>query len=261
MVDEDVDADGDGFTTCGGDCCDSTECANPALVNPGAFDVPGNGVDDDCDGMVDNTGAAVRPGPDVQLDGRDGLRQGDRPLPDHDDGRQEVGRDRRDAHARRRHRHAEPVEHSIRRTSAPARCRKAARASMLISTRQRGRHRRHEPELPRLRVELREHGTSSGFPADFVAANGGTLPNAPGCPAPSGTDRERSGDADADDPRPDQRELVHAASRTSSAPSSPSGRARRSTTSSSCCSTRRTPARRRTRRTRTSRSTRRRHDA
>src|SRR5262245_13338212 len=25
-VDEDVDADGDGVTTCGGDCCDSTEC-------------------------------------------------------------------------------------------------------------------------------------------------------------------------------------------------------------------------------------------
>jgi len=24
-------------------------------VNPGAFDVPGDGVDNDCDGMVDNT--------------------------------------------------------------------------------------------------------------------------------------------------------------------------------------------------------------
>jgi hypothetical protein len=29
-------------------------------------------------------------------------------------------------------------------------------------------------------------GTSSGYPADFVAATGGTLPNAPGCPAPGG---------------------------------------------------------------------------
>jgi hypothetical protein len=28
---------------------------------------------------------------------------------------------------------------------------------------------------------------TSGFPADFVAANGGSLPNAPGCPDPSGT--------------------------------------------------------------------------
>src|SRR3954471_11262730 len=55
MVDEDVDADGDGFTTCGGDCCDSTECGSPALVNPTAFDVPGNNVDDDCNGTIDDT--------------------------------------------------------------------------------------------------------------------------------------------------------------------------------------------------------------
>ena len=54
MVDEDVDADGDGFTTCGGDCCDSAECSNPAQVNPGAFDVPGDGVENDCDGMIDD---------------------------------------------------------------------------------------------------------------------------------------------------------------------------------------------------------------
>ncbi|MFT3697397.1 MAG: choice-of-anchor L domain-containing protein [Kofleriaceae bacterium] len=54
MVDEDIDSDGDGYTTCGGDCCDSTECSNPSEVNPGAFEVPGDGVDNDCDGMIDN---------------------------------------------------------------------------------------------------------------------------------------------------------------------------------------------------------------
>ena len=55
-VDEDPDSDGDGFTACGGDCCDEQgpECANPELVNPGAFEVDGNTVDDDCDGTVDN---------------------------------------------------------------------------------------------------------------------------------------------------------------------------------------------------------------
>lgn len=42
------DNDGDGYTTCDGDCDDG----NP-LVNPGAFDFP-NGVDDDCDGAVDD---------------------------------------------------------------------------------------------------------------------------------------------------------------------------------------------------------------
>ena len=54
-VDDNADADGDGFTTCNGDCCDSVECSNPAAVNPGAFDAPGDLVDNDCDGMVDNT--------------------------------------------------------------------------------------------------------------------------------------------------------------------------------------------------------------
>src|SRR5215831_21156265 len=48
------DPDGDGFTAADGDCCqDTSQCSNPELVNPGAFDVPGNGVDDDCDGKID----------------------------------------------------------------------------------------------------------------------------------------------------------------------------------------------------------------
>ncbi len=55
-VDDDPDADGDGFTLCGGDCCDSAgpNCSNPELVNPGAFEVPDNMVDDDCNMMADD---------------------------------------------------------------------------------------------------------------------------------------------------------------------------------------------------------------
>ncbi len=55
-VDEDVDADGDGFTVCGGDCCDQDGqgCEKGKLVNPGAFEVADNELDDDCDGMADN---------------------------------------------------------------------------------------------------------------------------------------------------------------------------------------------------------------
>ena len=43
-----VDADGDGCFICDGDCDDGD-----SGVNPGAEEVPGNGVDDDCDGRVD----------------------------------------------------------------------------------------------------------------------------------------------------------------------------------------------------------------
>ncbi|MFO0591278.1 MAG: choice-of-anchor L domain-containing protein [Polyangiaceae bacterium] len=51
------DLDGDGWTPCDGDCCDVAEvgvCGDPILVNPGAFEVDGNMVDDNCDGVVDN---------------------------------------------------------------------------------------------------------------------------------------------------------------------------------------------------------------
>ncbi len=56
QVDEDPDLDGDGWTVCGGDCCDAVgpTCLNPELVNPGAFDLGGNMVDDDCAGGIDN---------------------------------------------------------------------------------------------------------------------------------------------------------------------------------------------------------------
>jgi hypothetical protein len=54
--DEIDDLDGDGWTICDGDCCDdpNENCGeNPALINPGAYDAPGNEIDDDCDGVVD----------------------------------------------------------------------------------------------------------------------------------------------------------------------------------------------------------------
>ena len=46
-----TDQDGDGWTPAQGDCCDvpGPSCSDPAKVNPGAFEYPGNGVDDDCD--------------------------------------------------------------------------------------------------------------------------------------------------------------------------------------------------------------------
>ena len=50
------DLDGDGWTVADGDCCDEpgAPCTLPALVNPGAFEAAGDGLDNDCDGTVDN---------------------------------------------------------------------------------------------------------------------------------------------------------------------------------------------------------------
>ncbi|WP_156040964.1 choice-of-anchor L domain-containing protein [Chondromyces apiculatus] len=56
VVDNSPDEDGDGWTVCQGDCCDSTAygCSVPARVNPGAIEVAGTNVDEDCDGTIDN---------------------------------------------------------------------------------------------------------------------------------------------------------------------------------------------------------------
>lgn len=50
IIDNASDIDGDGWTSCNGDCCDgSTSCGDPTLVNPGAFEVLNDGIDNDCD--------------------------------------------------------------------------------------------------------------------------------------------------------------------------------------------------------------------
>ena len=50
-----TDCDGDGWKVADGDCCDKPGAcgAQPGLVNPGAIEVVGNGIDDNCNGQAD----------------------------------------------------------------------------------------------------------------------------------------------------------------------------------------------------------------
>lgn len=61
VMDNTPDVDGDGWTACNGDCCEAPGpgCTSPKLVNPGAFEVIGNGVDDDCDPATSDVVAAA----------------------------------------------------------------------------------------------------------------------------------------------------------------------------------------------------------
>lgn len=60
ISDDQQDLDGDGFTLCDNDCCDRSVdgCAAPARVNPGAYDIAGNAVDDDCSGTADDAASS-----------------------------------------------------------------------------------------------------------------------------------------------------------------------------------------------------------
>ncbi len=50
-----TDCDGDGWLVSEGDCCDTpADCSiDPRLVNPGALELAGNGIDDNCNGLMD----------------------------------------------------------------------------------------------------------------------------------------------------------------------------------------------------------------
>lgn len=187
-ADNDVDRDGDGFTTCGGDCCDSTECGSPELVNPSAFDAPGNLVDDDCNGVVDDTIALCDQGlasnssspmdyakamdlcQEASLDDKKwGVISAKLTYPD--------GTGTPDPNSR-----------SIRSRFGANVTPRGGLSMALFSSGVAAGKGDVNPDYPASGFVSYSSSHSSGFPADFVAANGGKLPNAPGCPEPDGND-------------------------------------------------------------------------
>jgi hypothetical protein len=192
MTDEELDADGDGFTTCGapgipGDCCDNTgTCSKPELVNAGAFDAAGNGIDDDCNGVVDDTilicdqglnsnstsGMDFAKAIDIcqtatEVDRNWGVIDAKITLAD--------GTGTPDKEA-----------YSIRGRFGTGVQPRGGVSLAMISSGGAAAKGDLSPGYHDL-VSYTHTGTnSSGFPADFYAANGNTLPNAPGCPPPLG---------------------------------------------------------------------------
>jgi hypothetical protein len=188
QVDEDLDLDGDGFTSCAGnDCCDSVNdgCGSPELVNPGAFEAAGNSVDDDCDGQVDNAVA-------VSCDG--GLASDSASAMDY---AKALELCQTATMADRRWGVIEAAFSLPSGTGTPNAGQRSIRpvfggttvrggsSFVVLSTGRAAAQGQTAPNYAAFQGGQRIN-TSSAVPADWLAANGGALPNAPGCPSPNG---------------------------------------------------------------------------
>ncbi len=186
MVDEDVDADGDGVTTCGGDCCDSTECSDPKLVNPGAFETPGNGVDDDCNGVIDDAVAVCDQNlASGTLNANDYAKAIDlcqtTTMADKKWGVISATLTLADGTGVPAN-----VAQSIRDHFGTGVMPKGGSKMALFSTGAAAGKGDTNPAYHDFQDQLASNGKQSAFPADYFAANGNKLPNAPGCPPPDG---------------------------------------------------------------------------
>ena len=185
-TDEDEDADGDGITTCGGDCCDSTECSDPGAVNPGAFDAPGNSFDDDCNGVVDdavnNCDANLASG---SLNANDYAKAIDlcqtATLADKKWGVISAKLTLADGTGVPTN-----IAQSIREHFGTGVLPKVGSKMALFSTGAAAGMGDTNPAYQDFQTGGGTNNKQSAFPSDYVAANGGDLPNVMGCPAPLG---------------------------------------------------------------------------
>jgi hypothetical protein len=194
QVDEDADLDGDGFTTCGvpgvipGDCCDYTECSKPAAVNPGAFDAPNNGVDDDCNGKIDDTLLLC----DTSLDSNStNARDFAKAI---DLCQESTAQSFRwgviDAKLSLTDGSGAPDKESyaIRQRFGANLVPQGGLSMAVISTGGATAKTEDPAKLPSYHPWVSYSTPNSApYPADWIAANNNQLPNAPGCPTPSGT--------------------------------------------------------------------------
>jgi hypothetical protein len=187
-----VDQDGDGYTTCDGDCCDSVAdgCSNPALVNPGALEIAGNGFDDDCDGVADNavvscdSGLASNSSAGVDYAKALGLCKVTSASP-------ASARERTwgvvDARLLKADGTGTPAAaaHAIRPRFGSGVPAQEGASLVVLSTGAAAATGDTNPTFTPFQPGL-DQGVTSGLPADWLAANGNVVPNTPGCPPPSG---------------------------------------------------------------------------
>ncbi|MBZ5714669.1 choice-of-anchor L domain-containing protein [Nannocystis pusilla] len=190
-TDEDGDADGDGWTVCGGDCCDEIgpNCLNPDLVNPGAFEVMGNMVDDDCDGMPDNVLPACDGG--LPSDSSDALQYAraidlcqftteDPPLAERKWGVISGAFNRSNGAGA-----PAPAAKSIRSGFGTVIVPQKNQSLAVLSTGHAADTSDTKPAFSAFQGGT-DLATPAAVPADWLAANGNNFPNAPGCPEPGG---------------------------------------------------------------------------
>jgi hypothetical protein len=177
------DPDGDGFTAAQGDCCQTTsECGSPELVNPGAYDVPGNNVDDDCDGKIDedagacDTGLASNSSSAMDYAKAIELCQ-TTTMADKSWGVIDAKFVLADGTGT-----PDPAQHSIR-PAFGATTVSAGQSFAVLSTGQAAATGQTNPSFVAFQ-DGSEMLTMSDYPADWYAAHSSMLPNAPGCPSP-----------------------------------------------------------------------------
>jgi hypothetical protein len=187
LVDEDVlDLDGDGYTRCANDCCELGEtCSStPGLINPGAFDIAGNGVDEDCSGTPDDEAVSC----DASLTTNSG---------DTNDyaraidlckfttaGSGQWGVTSTSFRLANDTGNINMVSRSIRPsfgTNVPPE--RGGRLTVL-STGAAADKTDTNPGFQSFQSNFNTN-TTSAFPPDWLAANGNNVPNAPGCPDPA----------------------------------------------------------------------------
>lgn len=195
-VDEERDIDGDGFSTCQADCCDEPglACGDPALVNPGAFEVPGNEVDDDCDGTVDNAlpacDDALASSSSLGLDYAAAIDLCQTALENSPTEERRWGVITAALIQASGSGMPAPNSRSIRPGYGAGITPRAGTALAALSTGHAAAQNDVAPAYaaPQLGQSM---GTTGSAPSDWLAANGNVFPNAPGCPA--------AGSADAND--------------------------------------------------------------